>query len=80
MSRSRPGAVIDDAGTVAARALQIAVDRSVAALDGSVIALDAETICLHSDTPRAAVLAAAIRRALEAGGVEVRPVGPHSDV
>jgi UPF0271 protein len=79
VSRSLPGAVIDDAGVVAARALQIAVDRSVTAHDGSVIALDAETICLHSDTHRAAVLASAIRRALEAGGVEVRPVGRHSD-
>ena len=37
--------------------------------------LEADTICVHGDTPGAAALAAAIRRALEAAGVVVAAIG-----
>jgi UPF0271 protein len=69
--RSEPGAVIDDADRVVARAVMIARERAVVAADGRRIALDVETICVHGDTPGAAVLASRIRHALSAAGIEV---------
>jgi UPF0271 protein len=72
--RGRPGAVLSDTAEVAARAVGIARDRRVAAVDGTVIALEADTICLHGDTPGAVEHARAVRAALEAAGIAVRPL------
>ncbi|MGH9346735.1 MAG: LamB/YcsF family protein [Vicinamibacterales bacterium] len=75
VSRRQAGAVIHDPDAVVARVVRMATERTVVAVDGSVVALDLDTICVHGDTPGAADLAARIRRALEASGVQVRPVG-----
>jgi UPF0271 protein len=47
-------------------------DQVVVAVDGSTIQLQAETICLHGDTPGAAEHARAVRRGLEAAGIQVK--------
>jgi 5-oxoprolinase (ATP-hydrolysing) subunit A len=72
--RGRPGAVLSDTAEVAARAVRIARDRRVVAADGTVIPLEADTICLHGDTPGAVEHARAVRAALEAAGIAVRPL------
>jgi UPF0271 protein len=43
-------------------------------LDGTTIPLEARSICVHGDAPNAPEIAAAIRRALEAAGVELAPL------
>ena len=73
--RGRPGAVIDDPGQAADQALLIAIKGRVRASDGTEVPLQADTLCLHSDTPRAAENARAVRQALEAAGVDVLPLG-----
>lgn len=73
--RSRPGSVIHDPATVVSRAVRMARDRSVLSIDGTPVPLDADTLCVHGDTPGAAALAAAIRQALEADGLEVASFG-----
>jgi UPF0271 protein len=73
--RSQPDAVIDDADTVVRRAVMMARDHVVIAIDGSRVPLEVDTICVHGDTPGAAVLAASIRQALIAAGVEVKAIG-----
>jgi 5-oxoprolinase (ATP-hydrolysing) subunit A len=73
--RSQPGAVIDHADAVVSRAVMMARDHVVVAMDGSRVPLDVETICVHGDTPGAAALAAKIRQALIAAGIDVRPIG-----
>jgi UPF0271 protein len=70
--RSQPGAVIDDADTVVARAVTIARDRMVTAVDGTRVALDVETICVHGDTRGAAMIASRIRQALSGAGIQVK--------
>jgi UPF0271 protein len=45
-------------------------------MDGTVVPLEFDTLCVHGDTPGAAALAAAIRRALEADGVSVEALRP----
>jgi UPF0271 protein len=73
LPRSEPGAVLHDAHDVTARAVALALERTVLAVDGSHVTVHARSICVHGDTPGAVTLAAAIRGALEAEGVEVRP-------
>jgi UPF0271 protein len=70
--RHLTGAVIQDPGLVAERALGIARDGRVRSLDGdSDVAVRADTLCIHGDTPGAADLARAVRAALESAGVRV---------
>jgi 5-oxoprolinase (ATP-hydrolysing) subunit A len=69
--RSEPGSLITDPAAAAARAVQIAAKGSVTAVDGTTVSLSAESICCHGDTPGAAEIAAAVRRALSAAGVAV---------
>jgi UPF0271 protein len=75
VSRSQAGSVIEDEAAVVERAVRMATARTVSAVDGTVIPLEADTICVHGDTPGAARLAAAIRRALEERGVGLTAVG-----
>lgn len=72
--RGRAGAVITDSAEAAGRAVRIASEGRIAAIDGTVIALAADTLCLHGDTPGAVEHARAVRTALEAAGITVRPL------
>jgi UPF0271 protein len=73
--RGEPGALVEDAEQVAARALRLARERTVVAVDGTLVPVAADTLCLHGDTPGAARLAAAVRARLAREGVEVRALG-----
>lgn len=73
-ARSKPGSVIHDTASVVSRAVKMVRDKEVVATDGSTIVLQADTICLHGDTPGAAEHARAVRRGLEAAGIEIRPL------
>jgi UPF0271 protein len=75
VSRRKPGAVIHDPNVVVDRVVRMATERTVVAVDGSTVRLEIDTICVHGDTPGAADLAARIRQALTAAGVQVKPVG-----
>jgi 5-oxoprolinase (ATP-hydrolysing) subunit A len=48
----------------------------VMSVDGTPVPLEVDTICVHGDTPGAAALARAIRRALEGDGVRVESLRP----
>ncbi len=74
VSRKKPGSIIHDVDAVVARAVGMARDHTVVAIDGTTIGMEADTICVHSDTPGADVLAARLRAALVAAGVDVRPL------
>jgi len=76
--RSVPGAVIDDADLVAARAVMMVREQTVQALDGTRVRVAAETICVHGDTPGAANLARRVRQALEAAGVQIEAISGRS--
>jgi UPF0271 protein len=71
VSRSLAGSVIHDEAVVVARTVQMARHGTVATAAGEVVPLRIDTLCVHGDTPGAARLAAAVRRALEADGVVV---------
>ena len=72
--RQVAGAVLSTPAQVAERVVRMVRDGEVAARDGSTLSLRADTICVHGDTPAAAQLAAAVRMALEAAGIELKPL------
>ena len=74
VSRSKPGSVIHDQQAVVDRAVRMVKQKEVVTVDGATIALQADTICLHGDTPGAADLARAIKRGLEAAGIQIAPL------
>jgi 5-oxoprolinase (ATP-hydrolysing) subunit A len=74
--RSRAGSVIHDSAEVVQRAVRMVRERSVMSVDGTPVPLEVDTICVHGDTPGAAALAGAIRRALEGDGVRVESLRP----
>jgi UPF0271 protein len=69
--RGTPGAVITDVDEAARRAVRMAVEGSVDAIDGTPVSFRPRTLCIHGDNPHAASIAAAVRAALEAAGVEL---------
>ena len=75
VSRSTPGAVLNDDDEVADRIVKLVHEGEVTALDGTKITLKAETICVHGDNPHALSLVRKIREALTSSGIEVCPMG-----
>jgi UPF0271 protein len=73
--RHRENSVLRDADAVVPRVIRMVRDRVVDSIDGIVVPLAVDTICVHGDTPGAADLAARIRTALSAAGVEVKAIG-----
>jgi UPF0271 protein len=69
--RGEPGAVLHDAGAIAARAVRMVREGVVTAADGGRVKLAAGTICVHGDTPDAVGIARAVRAALERAGVAI---------
>jgi UPF0271 protein len=71
VSRSLPGAVLDDPAQVAEHVLRMATESAVRALDGSILKIRAESICVHGDSPGAVAMAAAVKSALSGAGVSL---------
>ena len=70
--RSLEDAVIRDPRQAAARAVQMVTEGRTQTLGGGETKIQAQTLCVHGDNPEAPRIAAAVRGALEAAGVQVR--------
>ena len=51
--------------------MRIATGGEVVTIDGTVLATSARSLCVHGDSPGAVAIAAAVRHALAAAGVDV---------
>ncbi|XAS67548.1 5-oxoprolinase subunit PxpA [Micrococcaceae bacterium Sec5.7] len=69
VSRSLPGAVLEDPALVAEHVLRMATEQSVRTIDGSILNIRAESICVHGDSPGAVAMATAVKSALNDAGV-----------
>jgi UPF0271 protein len=69
--RAENGAVITNPEVVASRAVRMVRDGEIESRNGIVIPVRIDTLCVHGDTPAAAEIAAHVRSALEAAGVDV---------
>lgn len=74
VSRSVPGAVIEDEQTVIKRVLTMVQQGVVESITGKQIALKAQSICIHGDNPAAIALAKNLAFALAQEGINVSPV------
>jgi UPF0271 protein len=73
--RSQPGAVITDPAEAATRAVRAVTELRITSIDKTVevhLPEPVAAICVHSDTPGAALIASAVRTALEDAGVSLR--------
>lgn len=71
LPRSEPGALLTDAGDVAAQVRALVTQSEVVSSDGRRARVSFETLCLHGDTPGAPALAARVRQELDSLGVDV---------
>lgn len=70
-SRKHSDAVIEDPVDAARQAVDIICRGGVKAAGGDWLTVRAQMLCIYGDTKNAAVIAAAVRRALEVGGVQI---------
>jgi UPF0271 protein len=73
LPRSENGAVLHDAGEIAARALRMVTEQSIISASGKTIPTPVDSICVHGDTPDAVEIAKAVRSTLEQSGVTISP-------
>lgn len=71
--RRKPGAVLHDPETVAARVLQMVEERAIVSVSGKRLALTIDTVCIHGDSPGAVAMARAVRRRLDEAGIRIAP-------
>jgi len=76
LPRTHPAALVTSVDAVVQRALQLVTTGAVHSARGERIDIDAGSLCVHSDTPGAADFASAVRSALVASGVHLRPFAP----
>jgi 5-oxoprolinase (ATP-hydrolysing) subunit A len=76
VSRTHPGALLDDPEAVAQRVVQMVHTGKLRSVDGVDVAVSARSICVHGDSPGAVAMAVAVRKALAEAGVEIRPFAP----
>ncbi|MEZ2391906.1 LamB/YcsF family protein [bacterium RCC_150] len=69
VSRTVPGAVLENVALVTEQVLRMATDSAVRTIDGSILKFRAESICVHGDSPGAVTMATAIREALDAADI-----------
>lgn len=74
LDRKLPGAIIHDADTAAKRMAAMVREAAIITETGKRIPGRIDTICCHGDTPEAVDIAAAVRKALEADGVTLKPL------
>ncbi len=76
VARGLPGAVLDDAATIAARVLAMLEQGGVIATDGTFVPLSMDSICVHGDTPHAVGIVARLRQALAEAGHQLAAFAP----
>lgn len=72
LSRREPGAVLDDAASIADRVVNMVASGEVIAVDGTSVPIKVESICVHGDSPGAVQIATAVRDQLQAAGTEIK--------
>jgi UPF0271 protein len=70
--------VIEDLDDALAQVRHLLREGVVIARDGTRVPLRADTLCLHGDRADAPAFARALREALEAEGIRIRPPESHA--
>ncbi len=76
VSRRLPGAVLQDAATIARRCVTMATGGPITDVDGGELTVTASSICVHGDTADAVDIARQVRAALADAGIALAPFAP----
>ena len=74
LSRSQPGALLEDADEAAARAVRMVTEHELTAVNGETISVTAQALLVHSDTPGALTIATRTKKALLDSGIQIVPL------
>ncbi|MFL2665152.1 MAG: LamB/YcsF family protein [Dehalococcoidia bacterium] len=74
VSRSLPGAIIDDLDEIIKRSKKLVIDGKVTANNGVEIDFVADSICVHGDNPQAILVANSLRRSFLDEGIKILPL------
>ena len=74
VSRQQPGAVLHDAEPAARRVVEMVEAGAVISQSGKRLPVTIDTVCVHGDNPAAVEMAHAVRAALEAKDIAIRPL------
>ena len=73
--RTQPGAMITDEDEAVSRVIKMIKTGFVTGVSGKEIPVRADSVCVHGDGAKALSFTRKIRAALEAEGIEIRPLG-----
>ncbi len=71
--RSQPGALLHDPRQIAERMTRMVTTGLVRTSDGTDVSISADSVCVHGDSANAVETAGALREALSAAGIGIRP-------
>ena len=74
VSRSHSDALITDEEFAVQRVVRVVKEGTIESVSGATIAIQADTICVHGDNAHALEFVKRTRAALEAEGIEIKPV------
>jgi UPF0271 protein len=72
--RSHPGAVLKDGAEASEQTLRMVLQGDVVTVSGKTIKVEVDTLCVHGDEPTGLAVAKAVKKALEAAGVQLLPL------
>lgn len=72
VSRSEPGAVLEDVAQIVARTLRMVRASAIETTTGEMLPAPIDSICVHGDSPGALEIARAVRQGLEADDICIR--------
>jgi 5-oxoprolinase (ATP-hydrolysing) subunit A len=72
--RSLPGTVLKDPAKATEQAVRFVRDGEVVSINGKLIKAHIDTLCVHGDEATGVAVARAVRKGLEAAGIEIVPL------
>ena len=80
VSRSMPGAVIDDIDEIIKRSKKLVIEGKVVANDGTEIDFVADSICVHGDNPKAILIANSLKESFFNEGIRILPLSKMENI
>ena len=74
VARTKEGAMIKDEDEAVARVIRMIKEGKVTSINGKDIEMKPDSVCVHGDSEKALLFVQKIRAALEAEGIEIKPI------
>lgn len=74
VARTKPGAMIKDEDEAVKRVIRMIKEGKVTSINGKDIEMKPDSVCVHGDSEKALLFVQKIRSALEAEGIEIKPI------